>query len=585
MATRRNKARRTQIWATKATAALLLALTHPAAHAADDDCRVVLGDPEATEVVAFPGIGAGAALASAGDLDLDGLDDWLVGAPDFSMSGSPPAIGAAALYLGSSDPAERIEPDILFVGEGAHDRAGTSVAGDFDFDGDGIPDLLIGAEQFHRPSLSEVAADGDLAGGCVAGEACGEGRVYLIFFRPEEYDLADPATDVVDLSTVGQPGGVSGVVLVGGQIGDRAGASVSGGGRMNEDLYDDIAIGAPGRDTAAGADAGTVFVLFGGPPSRLGRPLPGSLRLDAGAQSLGVIYVGDGAGDALGSAVAFPGDVVGSSGADLVMGAPGTDVLALDAGTVFGAAGGNAKRETIEACTLGYSSEGFQLHGSQMGEALGSAVAGGGDNLVDGQADLLIGAPGFDRGTAADAGRVAQTASKLPMAVLSIDSVGAGPGARESIAGVLYLGASAGDRLGSAVAGIEATAPGEADRIALGAPWADLPGAADSGQVYVRSGSPSPSPPTVVDVAAFPGVTFLGAHPGQRAGASLGGAGDLDADGMADFLIGAPGHPPKPDAGGHGRVFLVLEQPDDCDGGDDDDGDGDDDDDGDGDDD
>ena len=127
----------------------------------------------------------GAAVGRAGDLNEDGINDWLAGAPSYQASGGPVEAGSAAVYFGSTVLAERIAADIIFEGAGAHDRAGVSVAGDFDFNGDGHLDFLIGAEQFNR------TLDDDSAAGCDAGAPCGAGRVYLIYFDP---------TDTVELS-------------------------------------------------------------------------------------------------------------------------------------------------------------------------------------------------------------------------------------------------------------------------------------------------------------------------------------------------------------------------------------------------
>ena len=57
----------------------------------------------------------------------------------------------------SVDEVERTTPDIVFIGEDPHDRAGVSVSGNFDFNDDGVPDLLIGAEQTDRTGNPAVA--------------------------------------------------------------------------------------------------------------------------------------------------------------------------------------------------------------------------------------------------------------------------------------------------------------------------------------------------------------------------------------------------------------------------------------------
>ena len=547
--------RRVSVFALAAVVLPIMAASTPAW--SDEQCAPDLEDPSFSDVAEglSPGSRTGAALSSAGDLDLDGIADWVVGAPAYETDESPVEAGAAFVYLGSPDPARRTSPAVIFVGAEAHDRAGVSVKSGFDFDGDGMSDLLIGAEQVNR------SGDDDLEVGCDSGESCGPGKVYLIYFKSSDYDLVDPDPDVVNLNTVGMPGGVSGVVLTGVVVGDRAGFAVDGGGRVNDDAVDDIAIGAPGRETSGGSEAGTVYVVFGDPL------LSGSVSLDRVASLEpdgldGVVYEGAMAGDNLGHAVAFPGDVVGSDGPDLVMGAPGADYLAPDAGTVYGAAGGNMKRDTIEACDLGGGNKpGFQLHGTQPGERLGFSVAGGGDSIANGQQDLLMGAPGFDSGAALDVGRVVQTAAKIPTRSLAIDSIGAPSGEPDAQQGIRYVGGAAGDGLGSAVAGVGDVTGNESEHILLGAPFADRIGAADVGAVYLRSGFTPDSfhLGTVNLTAGFPGVTFTGTEAGELSGSAVAGAGDSGGDGLDDFLVGSPGSTTDP-----GQTVIVFDQPDDC---------------------
>lgn len=84
----------------------------------------------------------GAALAGVGDLDHDGYDDFLVGAP-FSNPGGTIATGRAVLYSGQTGQVLNVmEPP-----EGAR-SFGDSVAGTGDIDGDGTPEFMIGTGRF-----------------------------------------------------------------------------------------------------------------------------------------------------------------------------------------------------------------------------------------------------------------------------------------------------------------------------------------------------------------------------------------------------------------------------------------------------
>ena len=103
---------------------------------------------------------AGGSVASPGDVDGDGLDDILIGA-DGEDSGGGDA-GAAYLILasglGSDSDIDLALSDYKFIGETGGDSAGHSVASAGDVDGDGLADLLIGANNH-----SEVGTDAGAA--------------------------------------------------------------------------------------------------------------------------------------------------------------------------------------------------------------------------------------------------------------------------------------------------------------------------------------------------------------------------------------------------------------------------------------
>ena len=116
---------------------------------------------------------------------------------------------------------------------------------------------------------------------------------------------------------------------------------------------------------------------------------------------------------------------------------------------------------------VGATHSGFQIRGTQAGEHLGADVANGGDALVDGVPDVLIGAPTYDSGGNTDAGRVLQTTQAIPSGIYTADAVGT------TLGGVIWTGEAAGDQLGYAVAGVSDVTGDGYDDVVFGAPFVD----------------------------------------------------------------------------------------------------------------
>ncbi|MEO1086483.1 MAG: integrin alpha, partial [Acidobacteriota bacterium] len=122
----------------------------------------------------------------------------------------------------------------------ADDNSGTSVSGAGDVNGDGIDDLIIGAD----------AAD--------PGGDSGAGETYVVFGVDGAAGETFPAT--LDLATLN---GTNGFVLEGIDPGDASGFSVSGAGDVNGDGIDDLIVGAFNADPGGDSNAGETYVVFG----------------------------------------------------------------------------------------------------------------------------------------------------------------------------------------------------------------------------------------------------------------------------------------------------------------------------------
>lgn len=171
---------------------------------------------------------AGFSVSGAGDVNGDGFDDVLVGAPHEDSGGD--LAGAAYLVYGPiyGDLALS-NADAKFIGEEEPDIAGYSVSNSGDVNGDGFDDILIGATYQNYASTGGIAV----------------GAVYLMY---------GPVTGEVDLSSAD--------VKFVGEWRSKAGYSVASAGDVNGDGFDDILIGAIYENTGGGG-AGAAYLVYG----------------------------------------------------------------------------------------------------------------------------------------------------------------------------------------------------------------------------------------------------------------------------------------------------------------------------------
>lgn len=282
---------------------------------------------------------------------------------------------------------------------------------------------------------------------------------------------------------------------------------------FDNDPFDDLAIGAPGEDIGAVADAGTVVTVYGGDSQA-----PGTYRQGAG----GIAGAAE-RGDRFGAALAI-GRFNDDPYSDVAVGVPGEDVGgAADAGAVsilYGSERGMTGGPLL--------TESPPRAGAHFGAALTAA-----DFNNDRAVDLAVGAPEATVAGAAAAGRV----------TVLLNSNGPGQPHELGSGGVLVLRqgaggmpgqAEAGDRFGAALAAGDMVSGGSfSDDLAIGAPGEDVGTAADAGAVNLVEGT---------DAGLRPGALYLQGHPerGDRFGSSL-TLNYFLADFGVDLAVGAPG--------------------------------------------
>jgi len=316
----------------------------------------------------------GHSVAGLGDVNDDGVPDWIVGSPYDAALGS--MTGSARILSGASGALLH-----EFQGDSALDLFGWSVSGG-DVDGDGHGDAIIGAygDDSHGTDSGSVYVYSGLDGSLLyelVGVAAGDNFGISVSFVPDtngdgkgEILAGAWASDVGTKTNAGRArlfSGATGLMLhtVAGEAAfDLFGGAVAGLGDCNGDGHGDFLVGAHWNDQAA-SGAGSAYV-YSGATGTLLRALRGVA-----------------AGDAFGYAVGDAGDVDGDGLADFIVGAPGADVGGANSGSasVFSSASGALL---------------YTFHGDLPGDTFGSAVAGNFDVDDDGLSDLLVGALAAD---------------------------------------------------------------------------------------------------------------------------------------------------------------------------------------------
>jgi hypothetical protein len=456
----------------------------------------------------------GWSVGTAGDVNGDGFSEVVVGA--ISFDNGLPNEGRAYVYHGS---AAGLLTAPAWTGESNQSSAeyGWSVGTAGDVNGDGYAEVVVSAHHFDTPSNNEGrvyvyqgtaaglslgpmwTANGSQLGSNLgtavgtAGDVNGDGFADVIATASwEDNGQLDEGRAFV---YQGSAAGLSASPVWaadGNQIEARFGISAGTAGDVNGDGFSDVIVGASfydGRDPDEGQTA-----VFHGSGAGLAATPAATPEGNQGSAAFG---------RTLGTA----GDVNGDGFSDVIIGAPFFDSGQNDEGRVFIYHGSPTGIGVAPAWTI---------ESNQANAQLGSAVASAGDVNGDGYSDVVVGAAEFTNGETAEGRAFVYLGS--PGGVGLVPAWTFEGNQAEAFFG--YSAGTAGDVNGD----------GYSD-IAVGAYQYDN-GQADEGRAYVFHGSPA-------GLASAP--NWIG-EPNQaqaQYGISVGTAGDVNADGFSDLIVGA----------------------------------------------
>ncbi|MBA5249935.1 MAG: hypothetical protein FE834_10490 [Gammaproteobacteria bacterium] len=436
--------------------------------------------------------------------------------------------------------------------------AGTSVANAGDVNGDGLFDVIIGDTKTHRHyvvfgktggqaiDLSDISHQSTTDGFVIKGTT-GEGVGYsgdgindvnddglddLIVSVTTEVGKANKAyvifgksnTNVVNVDSMRPQEGF----LIAGVATDIGKYLVTSAGDINGDGTGDMMVNAAGDATHLGKS----YVIFGGHDKS-------TINLAEVAQGKnGFVITGIARGGQGGIFAANAGDVNGDGITDLIIGASHSNGgNGVNSGISYVAFGTKSTR-AIDLSTIiaDDSTAGFVIKGASAGDFSGYVVSSAGDINGDGVADMVIGA--YETDSAGNkAGKNYVVFGKTINTTVELSEIEKGKGGF-----VIYDKAKADFSHHTIANAGDVNGDGLADLL-IGDQHATADGKKWSGKSYVVLGkrhlTHAMSLVSIDEDIGTGGFVIRGEAAGDQSGNAVSAAGDVNGDGLSDFIVGA----------------------------------------------